>query len=77
MDNINKPEHYTSGNIEVIEYIKDKLTAAQFEGYCIGNVLKYISRYRLKGGAEDLKKAQVYLGWAVEVATTIENFHKL
>lgn len=67
-DNVNQPNHYTHGDIEVIDYIKDKLTAEQFEGYCIGNVLKYVSRYRLKGGKEDLRKAQVYLGWAIESA---------
>lgn len=55
-DNVNHPAHYTTGEIEVIDYIQDKLTPEQFEGYCIGNVLKYISRYRHKGGLEDLKK---------------------
>lgn len=65
-DNVISPAHYTAGNIETIDYIRDKLTKEQFIGYCIGNVLKYVSRYRLKGGKEDLQKAQVYLGWAIE-----------
>ncbi|HSH24220.1 MAG TPA: DUF3310 domain-containing protein [Massilibacterium sp.] len=65
-DLINHPPHYTDGDIEVIDYIRDKLTQEQFIGYCIGNVLKYVSRYRLKGGSEDLKKADVYLKWAIE-----------
>ena len=43
-----------------------RLTKEQFEGYCLGNVIKYISRYRFKGGIEDLKKADVYLKWAIE-----------
>jgi len=64
-DNVNKPSHYL-GKIETIDYIKDKLTPEQFEGYCIGNVHKYISRYKKKNGLEDLKKAQVYLNWAIE-----------
>ena len=29
--------------------------------FYIGNVLKYISRWKEKGGVEDLKKARVYL----------------
>jgi hypothetical protein len=32
-----------------------------FEGFCVGNALKYLSRYRMKGGTEDLKKAKWYL----------------
>lgn len=65
-DNVNQPSHYTNSNIETIDYIKDKLTQQQFEGYCIGNVTKYLSRYRLKNGKEDLEKAKVYLEWAIE-----------
>lgn len=60
-DNINHPAHYTSGRVEVIDYLQDKLTEEGFEGFCIGNALKYLSRYRLKGGIEDLKKARRYL----------------
>lgn len=60
-DNINHPSHYTQGGIETVDYIKAKLTKEQFEGYCIGNVIKYVSRYRYKGGVEDLKKARWYL----------------
>ena len=65
-DVINHPSHYADKQIEVIDYMRDTLTREQFEGYCIGNVIKYVSRYRKKGGAEDLKKAQVYLGWVIE-----------
>ncbi|MCY9500184.1 DUF3310 domain-containing protein, partial [Paenibacillus larvae] len=31
------------------------------EGYMIGNVIEYITRYEEKGGLEDLKKAHWYL----------------
>lgn len=65
-DNVHAPAHYTAGDIETIDYIRDKLSKEQFIGYCVGNVLKYVSRYRLKGGKEDLEKAQVYLKWAIE-----------
>ncbi len=65
MDNVNKPQHYL-GDIETIDYIKDKLTKEQYEGYCVGNVIKYISRYQKKNGKEDLEKAAVYLGWAIK-----------
>lgn len=66
MDNVHKPAHYANKQIEVIDYIRDTLTPEQFTGYCLGNVIKYISRYRKKNGVEDLQKAQVYLDWLVE-----------
>lgn len=67
-DNVSHPSHYTFGDIEVIDYIKDKLTPTEFQGYCEGNVLKYVSRWRHKGGVEDLKKAWTYLGWMIDSA---------
>ena len=66
-DMVNHPSHY-GGGIEVIDYIRDKLTPEGFTEYCCGNVLKYISRWRKKDGVQDLKKAQVYLGWMIESA---------
>ena len=60
-DSVNHPVHYTVGKIEVIDYLQEKMTAEMFEGFCIGNALKYLSRYRFKGGLEDLKKAEWYL----------------
>lgn len=65
-DRVNHPSHYTFGEIEVIDYIRDKLTPEQFQGYCEGNVLKYVSRWEHKGGLEDLQKARVYLDWMIE-----------
>lgn len=71
-DPVNHPAHY-AGEIETIEYIRDKLTEDQFVGYCIGNVIKYVSRYRKKGEpAQDLEKAAVYLGWAIEAQKRLE-----
>ncbi len=73
-DKVNHPNHYTSGNIEVIEYLKDKLSPEQFQGFCRGNVLKYVSRYDLKDGIQDLEKAAVYLKWLIaSMKGTVEN----
>jgi hypothetical protein len=66
VDAVNQPSHYTAGGIETIDYLRAKLGPLAFLGYCIGNVLKYVSRYQFKNGLEDLKKAQVYLGWAIK-----------
>lgn len=66
-DNVFHPSHYTDGGIETIEFIRAKLTAEEFVGYCKGNGLKYISRSGKKGdSAEDLDKAIVYLTWGAE-----------
>ncbi|OAK72664.1 DUF3310 domain-containing protein [Lederbergia galactosidilytica] len=66
-DTVNHPSYYTAGQIEVIDYIRDNLTQEKYIGYCIGNVLKYVSRYERKNGVEDLEKAVVYLNWAINV----------
>lgn len=64
-DPVNHPAHYADSKIEVIEYIEDKKL-----GYCLGNVVKYVSRAGKKHSAdksdkekeiEDLKKAKWYL----------------
>lgn len=63
-DAVNHPSHYTDGNVECIDYIEDKLTKEEFQGYCKGNALKYISRAGKKNPDkynEDLKKAIWYL----------------
>lgn len=72
MDNVKQPQHYTAGGIETIDFIKAKLTSEQWEGYCLGNVMKYTSRYRLKAGSEDLFKAKMYLDWLIEGVTEHE-----
>jgi len=69
MDNINRPTHYQHAGIETIEYIRAVMNDEQLEGYYLGNILKYVSRYRNKGGVEDLEKAMVYLKWLITLRT--------
>lgn len=64
-DAVKSPKHYVSGRLETIYHIQDSLGPEGFKAYCLGNATKYLSRYRGKNGEEDLKKAYVYLGWAV------------
>lgn len=64
-DNVNQPSHYKVGGIEAIDYIAAKLGNDGFRAYCVGNVLKYASRWQAKNGIEDLRKASVYLCWAI------------
>lgn len=65
VDNVNHPKHYTVGGIETIDFIKAKLGTEGTIAYCLGNVIKYVTRWKDKGGLEDLKKAQWYLNYAV------------
>lgn len=58
-DSVNRPAHYTDGQIEVIDYITDKKL-----GFCLGNAIKYISRAGKKDPEkelEDILKAIWYL----------------
>jgi hypothetical protein len=61
VDEVNHPPHYLVGGIEVIDYIKAKLTPEEFRGYLKGNVIKYISRADHKNGMVDWGKADWYV----------------
>ena len=67
-EHVNHPSHYTQGGIECIKCIEASMKPEGFQDYCKGNVIKYIHRWRDKGGVEDLKKAKVYLNWMIESA---------
>ena len=59
-DSVNHPAHYTQGGVECIDAIKAACGDA-YSGYLQGNIIKYVWRYRLKGGVESLEKARWYL----------------
>jgi len=64
---VEHPNHYNQdGEVECIDAIRASLGPVGFRAYCKGNCIKYLWRYEYKNGLEDLKKAQVYLGWLVE-----------
>jgi hypothetical protein len=58
--------HYTSQQIQPIEYMVASMEPQQFIGFLKGNVIKYISRADKKNKTEDLHKARVYLNWLIE-----------
>lgn len=59
---VNHPKHYQSGGMETIDVIKAFTEDCNaYEGFLVGNVIKYICRFKKKNGAEDLKKARWYL----------------
>ena len=60
-DPVDRPSHYTQGEIECIDAIRAALTPEEFRGFCKGNALKYIWREKHKGGDESISKAIWYL----------------
>lgn len=69
-DNINHPKHYTQGNMETIDIIFEVITTIENPkvAMCIGNAIKYISRFSFKGNPiDDLKKAIWYINKSIEL----------
>ena len=60
-DSIN-PNHYKQGKVECIDCIESATSnLTGFEGFCTGNAIKYLYRWKQKGGVTDLEKARWYL----------------
>lgn len=69
MTQIDHPDYYSAGGIEAIDYID-----AHDLGFCLGNVIKYITRAGRKDGEgkiTDLKKALWYLQHEIAKTNTI------
>lgn len=61
-DRVNHPAHYNQGGVECIEAIKASVAGLSgYEGFLVGNAIKYIWRFKHKNGVEDLQKAKWYL----------------
>ncbi len=63
-----QPSHYQVGGLQAIEVIR-----AWNLSFCLGNTVKYLQRWQLKGGLEDLKKAKRYLEMEIEHLEQQEN----
>lgn len=62
-DDPTNPAHYRDGQEEAIDRIRHALTPQEFEGYCLGNAMKYEIRAGKKGDnpvEQDLAKAHWY-----------------
>jgi|TARA_R100000995_G_C3396757_1_gene82981 hypothetical protein len=55
--------HYKGYAIQPIHFIMENDL-----GFCEGNILKYITRWKDKGGVEDLRKAKHYMNMLIESA---------
>lgn len=62
--------YYDAGGIEVQDIIRSKLTPEQYEGFCLGNIIKYSCRANFKGSYErDIQKVGFYQKFLMETPT--------
>lgn len=59
------PDYYKSDGVETIDYLHAFLTEDEFNGFCKGNIIKYVSRANRKNGIEDIRKAHDYIGYLI------------
>lgn len=59
------PDYYKSDGVETIDYLHAFLAEDEFNGFCKGNVIKYVSRANRKNGIEDIRKARDYIGYLI------------
>ena len=66
-DNVEHPQHYTSGGVECIDAMQITQGKEAVKSFCICNAFKYLWRHENKNGTEDIKKAIWYLKKYVEL----------
>jgi len=68
VDMVNHPSHYALEKYECKEVLKEVLKDLDgYEGFCIGNVVKYCWRLKRKGKpVEDAEKAAFYINDCIE-----------
>jgi hypothetical protein len=66
-NNIDKPSHYTTGEIECIDAIKSSMSKQEFVGFLKANAIKYLWRYDKKSKpSEDLKKSVWFINRLIQ-----------
>lgn len=72
-DNIN-PEHYKKGGVECIDALDSATSDLRgIEAVCTANAIKYLWRWKQKGGVESLQKAQWYINRLIAEITNEPN----
>lgn len=64
-DNPMTPDYYKAEGVETIDYLHAFLTEDEFNGFCKGNIIKYVSRANRKNGVEDIRKARDYIRYLI------------
>lgn len=68
MTEFNTPSHYVlSDGSDSMDALAKILGPKEFKGFLRGNAIKYLIRYKQKGGIEDLKKAMDYVNRLIAI----------
>ncbi|WP_322622127.1 DUF3310 domain-containing protein [Aedoeadaptatus coxii] len=68
MTKFNTPSHYVlSDGSDSMDALAKILGFDEFKGFLRGNAIKYLIRYKQKGGIEDLKKARDYINRLIAI----------
>lgn len=70
VDMVNHPSHYTHGGIECIDALEAAtINLKGIEAVCTANAIKYLWRWKEKGGIEDLEKSKWYIDRLIKKIT--------
>lgn len=71
VDMVNHPPHYTRGGVECIDALASATAGLEgLDAVCTANAIKYLWRWKQKGGVEDLRKAQWYITKLIDTSVT-------
>ena len=74
LDPINHPAHYEGNtSLECIDVMEIAFGAEAVGNFCLCNAFKYLWRYKHKGGAEDVQKAEWYLDHYSDIVAEYSN----
>jgi hypothetical protein len=59
--------HYVDKTVQPWDAMQAWMSHEEFCGFLRGNSIKYLARYKEKGGVEDLRKAKHYLEKLIEL----------
>ena len=70
------PNHYIgTGGIQGKDVMKAFMSPERYAGFCQGNIIKYILRYKKKNGIIDLEKCHDYLDELIDIEKKIGENH--
>lgn len=55
------PDYYKGKTMQVFDVLNEFLSVEANQGFYVGNIIKYVVRFKGKNGKEDLLKARNYL----------------
>lgn len=73
-NNLIKPDYYSNQGMDLFDRFEGGLMpVCQVQGFYIGNIIKYMTRYQSKNGVEDLEKASTYLQQLIDFEKRLDS----